>query len=100
MQETGHLLEIAVWLSRQWVRAWSSVVVFSDNAASFAAVKELTDRHAALAARGNELQERLSTSGQAAQVRDLTCRRQQDQGVPLADDASWDCLLADDRQFI
>jgi hypothetical protein len=58
-----------VRLCRQWVAAWSCTVVFSDNATSFAAVKELTDRHAALAARRDALQERLSTSGQAVQVR-------------------------------
>jgi hypothetical protein len=74
-------------LCRQWETAWSCVVVFSDNAASFAAVKELTDRHAALAARRSSLQERLSMSNRAVQVRagpqhqallDLICSVQPD----------------------
>ena len=43
-------------------------MLFSDNAASFTAVKELTVRHAALSAERDRLQERLSTTGRAAQV--------------------------------
>ena len=55
---------------RQWVTAWTCTVLFSDNAATFAAVKELAGRQAALIARRDALQDRLTTSARAVQVTD------------------------------
>ena len=43
-------------------------MVFSDNAASFAALKELTEQREALAARRNELEEQLSAHKERCQV--------------------------------
>jgi hypothetical protein len=55
------------------VQAWTCPVLFSDNAAGFAVAKELTERHAALSAQRDSLQERLSTTGRSAQVRNSQC---------------------------
>ena len=43
-------------------------MVFSDNAASFAALKELAEQREALAARRNELEERLAAHRECCQV--------------------------------
>ena len=42
--------------------------MFSDNAASFAAIKELTEQRAALVAQRDELQERFDVHTHACQV--------------------------------
>ncbi len=43
-------------------------MVFSENAASFAALKELTEQREALAARRNEVEEQLSAHKERCQV--------------------------------
>ena len=43
-------------------------MTFSDNAASFAAIKELTEQRAALVAQRDELQERFDAHTHACQV--------------------------------
>ena len=43
-------------------------MTFSDNAASFAAIKELTEQRAALVAQRDELQERFDAHTRACQV--------------------------------
>ena len=53
---------------RQWAPAWSCGVLFSDNAAGFAAAKQAADRAGTLQAQRAILQERLSTTGRACQV--------------------------------
>lgn len=53
---------------REWVLAWSYPVIFSDNAASFAALRELTEQREALAARRSELEERLAVHKERCQV--------------------------------
>jgi len=53
---------------RAWVLAWSCPVVFSDNAASFAALKELTEERDRLVARRNELEEQHTVHKERCQV--------------------------------
>ena len=48
--------------------AWSHPVIFSDNAASFAALKELTEQREALAARRSQLEECLAAHRERCQV--------------------------------
>lgn len=71
----GKMSGCAVIICRAWVLAWSCQVVFSDNAASFAALKDLTEQRAALAARREELEERFAAKTHACQVGAKTSRQ-------------------------
>ena len=48
--------------------AWSCAVLFSDNAADFAALKQLTEQRNALAARRDEMEACFSANARACQV--------------------------------
>ena len=51
-----------------WTLAWSCAVLFSDNAADFAALKQLTEQRNALAARRDEMEACFSANARACQV--------------------------------
>ena len=48
--------------------AWSCGVLFSDNAADFAALQQLTEQRNALAARRDEMEASFSANARACQV--------------------------------
>ena len=54
--------------SRVWTPAWSCAVLFSDNMADFAALKQLTEQRSALAARRDEMEACFSANARACQV--------------------------------
>ena len=63
-----HSVTAVAALPRAWVLAWGCPVVFSDNAAGIAALKELTEQREALAARRGELEQRLAAHKERCQV--------------------------------
>ena len=56
---------------RRWVAAWTCAALFSDNTGRLEAIRALSERQTALAARRDALAERLAGTGKAAGVRTL-----------------------------